>query len=1256
MVKFPEFLKTFEKKATTFLQKGYAKDIEFSGPTYQVQVWDPGLKQDAWAFLQLDHKGNIQDCFCSCETEETIASCVHIATAFLRIYQEELPLHTRFKRSLWNKLCKTFSERFGSDTEILKQTGTSEFSIRSHSGKMLFEVRGKTSAGQSFLKEIIKNRRFETENTSLKFSNLSQEEILLWREGRPSSELLYELSFWTDLAKWFLLKQDEGATYEIEFDYSDRGLPNGISINFEDLEAIFYISESNLPFIIPALATVKSPLAVHNRYDETIRKITYDKETGTLNITPKEKTKKSRKEGPEIYGEGIPIDSWLFFPGDGFYTKEKNPLLDSPTLEGEQIDQALKENYKVIEKFLEGSGLHEEPIKASYDLSFDSKWNLHIQCYVHEKGDLTNPYSRQFGEWVYLNDDGFYHLEDNYFGEPEIVVPAEDISNFVTLHRSWLNNQEGFQTHQLHIEHQLTYTLDDDNRLKFDAVIDISEESEEHKDFGQWVYVAGEGFYSKISAPLALPVRPGQVIDSAFVPIFIKMNRDELKVIPNFFSEKSPISRTGLHIEIGKDNLIHVTPHHDIEKEFQNVPLRFFDEVVYIPEKGFYELPLEKQLPEDFQHPVQIEMEDSDPFIENVLVTLRKQITFLDPKLTRPKKLELLVVKIDEAAEGKDWEMMSMFYQSEMGKVPVTKLWQAFTKKRRFLWTDAGLIDFTDERFQWLKQVHKDRVDTKKNIIKLNTMELLRLDAFENLETLSDDSVESKHTRDLLHSLREFVVPEPPDLHGLTSHLRPYQEQGVHWLWFLYNHGLSGLLCDDMGLGKTHQAMGLMAGIRNHTLENDPTRKVHFLVICPTSVIYHWQDKLQEFMPGIRVLTYHGIDRHLLDFHQNYDVLLTSYGIWRNDNAFLNQLHFDAAICDEVQVAKNNNSQVYAALLKIKSKIRLGLTGTPIENHLRELKSLFDIILPYYMPGDMDYRQFFIKPIEKFHDERRKKLLSRFIKPFVTRRKKEEVLDDLPEKIEEVAHCTLLPEQQKLYQEVLINSRQKILDELKDQNTPIPFMHIFALLAALKQICDHPAVYLKTPHEYKKYQSGKWELFVELLSEARESRQKVVIFSQYLNMLDIIEDYLKEKKIDYATIRGSTTNRGEQVKRFNQDPRCEVFLGSLQAAGLGIDLTAGSVVIHYDRWWNAARENQATDRVHRIGQKRGVQVFKLVTKGTFEERIDALIERKGKLMEEVVGVDEVMFIKKFDREEIIQLLKDVDVASENVHEPVSDED
>ncbi|KIC71711.1 putative ATP-dependent helicase YwqA [Neochlamydia sp. TUME1] len=448
-----------------------------------------------------------------------------------------------------------------------------------------------------------------------------------------------------------------------------------------------------------------------------------------------------------------------------------------------------------------------------------------------------------------------------------------------------------------------------------------------------------------------------------------------------------------------------------------------------------------------------------------------------------------------------------------------------------------------------------------------------------------------------------------------------------------------------MGLGKTHQAMALIAAIINHGEKQKQKGNSYFLIICPTSVIYHWQDKLAQYLPNLRVSTFYGTHRSLDEFQEHYDILLTSYGVWRIEHQLLSKISFELAIFDEIQIAKNYRSRLYATLAHVNAHMRLGLTGTPIENHLRELKSLFDLVLPTYMPGEKDYREYFVKPIDKKQDLKRKALLSRLINPFVLRRKKENVLNDLPEKTEEISHCGLTESQAILYNNVVEQSRQVVLDKLTHGSQPIPYLHIFAILSYLKQICDHPACYLKTPSEYKLYQAGKWDLFIELLKEARESHQKVVVFSQYLNMLDIIQKYLEERHIGFAAIRGSTINRGEQLKRFNEDPQCEVFLGSLQAAGLGVELTAASVVIHYDRWWNAARENQATDRVHRSGQTRGVQVFKLVTKGTFEEKIDKMITRKGKLMEDIVGVDDHRLLKQFNRDEIIELLQNVNPTS-----------
>lgn len=511
------------------------------------------------------------------------------------------------------------------------------------------------------------------------------------------------------------------------------------------------------------------------------------------------------------------------------------------------------------------------------------------------------------------------------------------------------------------------------------------------------------------------------------------------------------------------------------------------------------------------------------------------------------------------------------------------------------------------------------------NRLNISTIELLRLHAFEEI-------IAGKQTLELFREVINLKRIPPFNCDELQSSLRPYQKIGAEWLFALCHYLLGGLLCDEMGLGKTHQSMALVAALRNLK----PQGK--YLVVCPTSVLYHWEDKLQEFFPTLKTKTYHGPIRKK-KLKGDYALLLTSYGVLRSDIEEIKKQHFDVAFFDEIQVAKNHRSKLFQALQKVTADVRFGLTGTPLENRLRELKTLFDLVLPGYMLHESDYNRLIVRPIEKGRDMEKKSLLQRLTHPFVLRRRKLDVLRDLPEKTETIAHCELTPQQDKLYREALLMQRQELLQDILDAKKPVPFLHVFSLLSRLKQICDHPALYLKKTEAYAKYHSGKWELFVELLQEARESQQKVVVYSQYLGMLDIIENYLKSEGIGFASLRGSTRDRKEQIDLFGTDPSCEVFVASLKAAGLGIDLTAASVVIHYDRWWNAARENQATDRVHRYGQSKGVQVFKLVTKHTFEERIHQIIERKRDLMEEAVSVDDHEVMKTFTREELFELLQ-----------------
>lgn len=1219
-----EFLRVDAEK---LLSHGDVEDVEFSGETYQVKVLDPLSREEVWAFLQISDQGHINDCFCSCQEGTEEHPCVHLAAALLRIYSgHSTPLNVRFKNSLWNQICKL----------ALKSNGDKPFDLEFESprtwvGKTA-TLKGRNHPGTAYLSGLLAEREPETEETSLKFSNLSEDELEEWREGKPNDELRYELSFWSDLAKHLMVLQDEGEAYTIKLLFDEEKTPNGLVVTTHDLLFTFGIKGKEWSKIIPSLATVESPLPVHGGLNEMLSSITYNPSTAVLSLNP-------CKDYPtklEARKNALDLGEWVYIAGKGFYPKKKEGLFKEPNIKDGEITAFLEEYASEAAPLCEGVKIYTKPVKVNYQLQFDQGWNLILEPYLKKKGDLSGKDFRQYGVWVYVPKDGFYKIQRQPFNELKLSIPEDEIVDFIRDNRSWLNSFEGFETHLGSIETQLKYHVDENGRLTFSRGVPINDTKTRSHDFGAWLYVEGQGFYPRSSAPASMPVPSGVSLAPEQVPALIHQQREDLKLIPGFFISECPVVRAGLDIELTPQERILITPRYELLPEYEGKFFSILEDIIYIDGEGFYELPYDFRVPEKYHSQVELSGEQMLIFLQEELPLLVPRAWHVDPRILPAQTLHLEVEKL--ITDGKSHQRRygaRMVYHTEKGGIPVYDIWKTLSGRKKCLFSPAGCIQIMDPRFAWLGRMNADQMDSKNNIVYLNTLEWIRLNAFEKVELAPNVDADTRH---IWYDLTHMKSPNPPNITGLKSTLRPYQQIGVDWLWFLYNHQLSGLLCDDMGLGKTHQAMALMAAIVNNAKEHNlPSPK--FLVLCPTSVLYHWQEKLEAYLPELKVLTLHGEFRKTDVSTADFDVLLTSYGIWRNSYTTLSSTDFALAVFDEIQVAKNHISRTHLALLHVKGGMRLGMTGTPVENHLRELKALFDLVLPTYMPSEADYTRIFVKPIQKEQNARRAQILKQFVKPFVLRRKKEEVLTDLPEKTEEISHCALHSTQRKLYQDVWIDARAKLMEDLSDSNKPIPYIHIFSIISSFKQICDHPALYLKKISDYKKYHSGKWELFLELLNEARESEQKVVVYSQFLGMLDIIEHHLKEHKIGYAGIRGATVDRGEQLQKFHRDPKCEVFVASLQAAGLGVDLTAASVVIHYDRWWNAARENQATDRVHRIGQTRGVQVFKLVTKDTFEERIDQIISRKKELMEDVIGVDDYQIIKRLSRDEILELLQ-----------------
>lgn len=1227
---FLQNVEDLQGQARALLASGAVKEVQFSRGTYQVQVVD--TSGSYWVFLQYDDDDvALKDGFCSCESSKT---CVHMVTAFLAIKgPTEEPLHCRFARSLWSYLGRALADEFGWQYPALEFVATGHYVISSPEGEILLSLQGQGD-GVARLAAFIERREVLTEETSLKFSNWPPEEMARWREGYPSHELRYELSIWNDLAKWLFMLQESQMPYTLAFDYDADAMPCRLKATFEVVYLSCTLSLEQLVVLIPYLNTVASPLRVYDDEEERIGKIFYDEKTRSLCIHAKALQSSSSRESEPAESCRI-VGSWRYVAKKGFFLSHRPDFLEKDQIPSEEIPDLLDDHAALVARHLQGSNLYETPTPLSYHLAFDKHWNLHLSPYLFHRGDLSQGGSWLSHGWAYLHDDGFYKILDEQLDSDLREVKEEDVAAFVTQHRAFLAHQEGFSTYLSTLGRSLRYGVDKDRGLLFTAGEEALAQTFATHDFGSWLYLEGHGFYPAEAWARRGGVKGGQIIPPGKVAKFIKDHREDLESIPGFFADRCPVVQAGLEIRLQEDNTIHVTPRYLFAENVDATKAQFYEYYVYLPDEGFYELPLSLRLPARYQQPVERRPEDLEFFLTYELKGLRALAVHLDARLSPAEGLVLSAAKIHALSPGNI--AVAFAYENAKGRIDAFDIWQGIDRHQKYLFTPLGLIDLHEASFLWLRQMLPKKVDKKQGLFHLTTFELLRL------TTTAPDISHQGATAPLameavwekLSILPHFQSPPPPSTEGLACDLRPYQEVGFSWLWFLYHNGLSGLLCDDMGLGKTHQAMALIASITNAQAPRTPT----YLIVCPTSVIYHWADKLEKHLPNLPVTIFYGAGRSLQDFATTGGILITSYGVLRSEKALINTLPITLAIYDEVQVAKNHHSQVHRALASLSPQMALGLTGTPIENNLRELKALFDIVLPGYMPSEARFRELFILPIEREKSAEHRALLAKWIKPFTLRRKKSDVLLELPEKTEEVAHCGLSAQQKEMYTTTLSQSRPSLLAALNDPSKEIPYLHVFSILTHLKRICDHPAVFLKDPLHYHHYESGKWDLFCELLHEARDSEQKVVVFSQYLDMLTIFELYMKKHDIGYAVVRGDTQNRAEELRRFQEDPRCEVFIGSLQAVGLGVDLTAASVVIHYDRWWNAARENQATDRVHRIGQQRGVQVFKMVTRGTFEETIDALITQKGTLLEDVVGTDPQHEIKRFSRDDLLSLLK-----------------
>ena len=500
-----------------------------------------------------------------------------------------------------------------------------------------------------------------------------------------------------------------------------------------------------------------------------------------------------------------------------------------------------------------------------------------------------------------------------------------------------------------------------------------------------------------------------------------------------------------------------------------------------------------------------------------------------------------------------------------------------------------------------------------------------------------DDDILWRGSKDILalseklknfHGIEDVTPPE-----CLNATLRDYQQEGLNWLNFLYEYNFCGILADDMGLGKTIQTLAHLSRLKEQNKLTNPS-----LIVMPTSLIANWKNEAAKFTPNLRVLSLHGNDRaEKFDLIEEYDILLTTYPLIVRDQTRFNEYKFMYIILDEAQKIKNHKTKMAVALKTLSSEHRVALSGTPIENHLGELWSIFSFLMPGFLDTISFFKKQYQTPIEKEHNFERQNLLNKRIKPFMIRRTKERVAKELPAKTEIIKYTQFGETQAKLYESIRVTMEQKVKDAVSAKGIGSSHITILDALLKLRQVCCDPSL-LKIEEAQKLQESAKLELFADLVDELIAEGRKILVFSQFTSMLAIIEKKLIEKEYSYTKLTGSTRKREEAIEKFTKG-NAQIFLISLKAGGVGLNLTEADTIIHYDPWWNPAVENQATDRAYRIGQEKAVFVYKLIVENSIEQKILELQEKKKSLQDGIYDDNKQQEDLKFSGNELLELLE-----------------
>ena len=536
--------------------------------------------------------------------------------------------------------------------------------------------------------------------------------------------------------------------------------------------------------------------------------------------------------------------------------------------------------------------------------------------------------------------------------------------------------------------------------------------------------------------------------------------------------------------------------------------------------------------------------------------------------------------------------------------------------------SNDGLIQYNG------KYILVDKTEGKKlyeQITKANHKKMTRLELIHASMSGQLQNYDFNYDDAYANVIKDFAKPvEVEEPKGLLGDLRPYQMTGLKWLWTNVSKGFGCCMADDMGLGKTIQVISLILKLKEENKLKQPV-----LVVCPTTLMGNWMKELQMFAPDLKVTTYHGLDRKL---DANYDVILTTYAIMRIDVEEMKNQTWGMIVVDEAQNIKNPDTAQTLAIKSLKSDIKIAMTGTPVENRLTELWSIFDFINKGYLGSLKEFQKSYAIPIERFKEKTRASKLKLSVSPFVLRRLKTDknVISDLPEKMVLNDYCYLAKSQAILYEKTLNEMMEKISGFTGVNRRG----NIFKLITALKQICNHPYQFLKSGGTSKEL-SGKAEKCVDLVQNIIDNGEKTLIFTQYKEMGDILTQIITDEcKTEPSFFHGSLTvpQREALIEDFQNNPERKVMILSLKAGGTGLNLTSATNVIHYDLWWNPAVEDQATDRTYRIGQDKNVMVHRMITLGTFEEKIDEMLKSKKELADLAVYEGEKIITELSDEE------------------------